>query len=87
MLHMISADFNEGIVSAKVVFKDRDITKLDHRSQEIFQQDLENLGQLIYKPSKETSQPLRSDSRELEERSLYMLHIYNSMYLYMSDSD
>lgn len=74
-LHMLSGDFNDGIISAKVVFKDRDFTKMDNRSQEIFHQDLEKLGQLSYKPSKETSQPLRSDSRELKEITPYMAYI------------
>lgn len=65
-LHLLSGDFNDGIISAKVVFKERDFTHMDNRSQEIFQQDLEKLGHLTYKPKKETSQALRTDSRELD---------------------
>ncbi|KAH8417831.1 hypothetical protein KR222_006711 [Zaprionus bogoriensis] len=73
-LHMLSGDFYDGIISAKVVFKDRDFAQMDNKSREIFQRDLEKLGHFTYE-HKETPQPLQSDSREPEYK---FEHIYES---------
>lgn len=62
-LHMLSGDFNAGIISAKITFKDRDYDQMNAKSKEIIKQDLQNLGQLSYE-YEETPQPLKSDSRK-----------------------
>jgi len=62
-LHMLSGDFYEGIISAKVVFKDRNFAQMDNRSREVLQQDIQKVGLLTYEP-KVKPESLKSESRE-----------------------
>ncbi|XP_064553248.1 uncharacterized protein LOC135438739 isoform X3 [Drosophila montana] len=74
-LHVLSGDFYDGIISAKIMFKDRDYGQMDNRSKEIFQQDLQKVAQLPY-DSNETPQPLQSDSPETKKPKYKFEHIY-----------
>ncbi|XP_064553247.1 uncharacterized protein LOC135438739 isoform X2 [Drosophila montana] len=73
-LHVLSGDFYDGIISAKIMFKDRDYGQMDNRSKEIFQQDLQKVAQLPY-DSNETPQPLQSDSQTKKPKYKFE-HIY-----------
>ncbi|XP_017961130.1 uncharacterized protein LOC108654383 [Drosophila navojoa] len=75
-LHMLSGDFNAGIISAKITFKDRDYDQMNAKSIEIIKQDLQSLGQLSYE-YEETPQPLRSDSQTKKPKYKFE-HIYET---------
>lgn len=62
-LHMLSGDFYDGIISAKVVFKERNFAQMDNRSREIFQQDLRKVGHFAFEP-KTKPESLKSESRK-----------------------
>ncbi|XP_030573507.1 uncharacterized protein LOC115771784 isoform X2 [Drosophila novamexicana] len=73
-LHVLSGDFYDGIISAKIMFKDRDYGQMDNRSKKIFQQDLQKVAQLPYELN-ETPQSLKSDSQTKKPKYKFE-HIY-----------
>ncbi|XP_017848874.1 uncharacterized protein LOC108604104 isoform X2 [Drosophila busckii] len=74
-LHMLSGDFYDGIISAKIIFKQRDFAKLDNKSKEILQQDLVRFEQLAYGYN-EKPQMLQSDSSTTKKPKYKFAHIY-----------
>ncbi|XP_023168389.2 uncharacterized protein LOC111597764 isoform X2 [Drosophila hydei] len=75
-LHMLSGDFNEGIISAKIMFKDRDYGQMNEKSKGIIEHDLQQLGRLPYEFN-ETPQPLKSDSQTKRPKYKFE-HIYET---------
>ncbi|XP_034486736.1 uncharacterized protein LOC117791166 isoform X2 [Drosophila innubila] len=73
-LHMLSGDFYDGIISAKVVFKERNFAQMDNRSREILQQDLQKVGLLAYEP-KTKPESLKSESQTKKPKYKFE-HIY-----------
>ncbi|KAH8359937.1 hypothetical protein KR093_009596 [Drosophila rubida] len=74
-LHMLSGDFYDGIISAKVVFKERNFAQMDNRSKEIFVQDLQSVA---YEPTVK-SESLQTVSQTETKRPKYKFeHIYES---------
>ncbi|XP_051862533.1 uncharacterized protein LOC127565854 isoform X2 [Drosophila albomicans] len=74
-LHMLSGDFYDGIISAKIVFKERNFASMDNRSKEIFLQDLQSVAyEPIVKP-----ESLKTVSPAETKRPKYKFeHIYES---------
>ncbi|KAH8311224.1 hypothetical protein KR044_005039 [Drosophila immigrans] len=74
-LHLLSGDFYDGIISAKVVFKERNFAQMDNRSKEIFMQDLEKVA---FEPIAK-SESLKTVSPTETKRPKYKFeHIYES---------
>ncbi|KAH8395888.1 hypothetical protein KR215_009341 [Drosophila sulfurigaster] len=73
-LHMLSGDFYDGIISAKIVFKERNFASMDNRSKEIFLQDLQSVAyEPIVKP-----ESLKTVSPETKKPKYKFEHIYES---------
>ncbi|XP_032592781.1 uncharacterized protein LOC6564139 isoform X2 [Drosophila grimshawi] len=71
-LHLLSGDFYDGFISAKIMFKERD--HIDNRSNEIGNKYFEKVGQLLY-VSKEALQSPEIESPT--QKSKYKIaHIY-----------
>ncbi|KAL7727944.1 hypothetical protein ACLKA6_019504 [Drosophila palustris] len=75
-LHMLSGDFYDGIISAKVVFNERDFAQMDNRSKEIFQQDLQKVGHFAYEPT--TKPQLLRTASQTKKPKYKFEHIYES---------
>ncbi|KAH8362866.1 hypothetical protein KR084_002039 [Drosophila pseudotakahashii] len=84
-LHMISGDLNEGLVSAKIIFRERNMDQLSNHSKRILQEDLIKATQNSYgrKYSVQDDKDIKPDSLQSESqitKPVYKLdHIYDSI--------
>ncbi|XP_017082984.1 uncharacterized protein LOC108115867 isoform X2 [Drosophila eugracilis] len=81
-LHMISSDLNEGIASAKLIFRERDVDKMDEHSKQIHHQDFITITQNAfgrkYSVHDVTPESLQSESQT--SKPIYKIkHIYDSV--------
>ncbi|SPP80531.1 uncharacterized protein LOC117583716 isoform X2 [Drosophila guanche] len=80
-LHMISGDLYEGIVSAKLIFRERNFDQMDNRSKEILHRDYIKATQQAY-GAKYSVQDVAPESLQSESQStkptFKIPHIYES---------
>ncbi|XP_016988308.1 uncharacterized protein LOC108050907 isoform X1 [Drosophila rhopaloa] len=84
-LHMISGDLYEGIVSAKLIFKERNLEQMDEHSRQILHRDFKTATQYAYgqKYSVVDVQDVTPESRQSESQNTKPIfkipHIYDSI--------